>query len=312
MSAPPGEGSAAGGSGFAIGDDYELPFDPGSPLVASGNLRRRMIVNRLAQGGATIGAFGAVAMLGVMLYTVVSRGAPAISWDFLTKGPAQNGIGPAIVGTAIITLLATAIALPIGVLTAIFTSEFAGERTGAAVRLTLDVMNGLPTIIVGIFIYGLIVAGHHQNGFAAALALAVIMMPMIARTTQEVLALVPRSLREGAEALGVARWRVVVGAILPTVTGGVLTATLLGAARVAGETAPQVLVNLVSPQEYVLNPFADNAMPNIPVTIYQLSEAADPTGFERAWGSALTLMTMVLVANVVARTLLNRNRKESK
>ena len=114
-------------------------------------------------------------------------------------------------------------------------------------RLTLDMMNGLPTIIVGIFIYGLIVAGHNQSGFAAALALAVIMLPMIARTTQEVLALVPRTLREGAEALGVGRWRVILGVLLPTVGGAILTATVLAAARVAGETAPQILVNLVAP-----------------------------------------------------------------
>jgi phosphate transport system permease protein len=193
---------------------------------------------------------------------------------------------------------------------AIYTTEFASARLGSIVRLTLDVMNGLPTIIVGIFVYGLIVAGRHQSGFAAAVALALIMLPMIARTTQEVLMLVPRSLREGAEALGVPRWRVIIGAILPTITGAVLTAVVLAAARVAGETAPQILTNLVSPSTYVLNPFASNAMPNIPVTIYQLSEAADPTGFERAWGSALTLLTIILVANVASRTLLNRSRKK--
>jgi phosphate transport system permease protein len=302
--------AASGGAGFAPTDDYKLPFDPASPLVASGNLKRRMVVSRIAQGIATLGAFAAVGMLGIMLYTVVSRGIGAISVDFLTKGPTEGGIGPSIVGTVIITLLATLIATPIAVFTAVYTSEFANARFGALVKLTLDVMNGLPTIIVGIFIYGLIVAGRHQSGFAAAVALAVIMLPMIARTTQEVLMLVPRSLREGAEALGVPRWRVIIGAILPTITGAVLTAVVLAAARVAGETAPQILTNLVSPSTYVLNPFAGNAMPNIPVTIYQLSEAADPTGFERAWGSALTLLTIILIANIASRTLLNRSRKK--
>lgn len=303
-------GEAAAGARFALGDERDFPFDPASPLVASGNLKRRMIVNRIAQGAATIGAFAAVLVLGIMIYAVVSRGASAISVDFLTKGPNENGIGPSIVGTAIITLLATLIATPIAVLTAIYTTEYASDRLGAAVRMTLDMMNGLPTIIVGIFIYGLIVAGNHQSGFAAALALAVIMLPMIARTTQESLALVPRSLREGAEALGVARWRVIVGAVLPTVGGAVLTAVVLASARAAGETAPQILVNLVSPNDYVLNPFAETAMPNIPVTIYQLSEAADPTGFERAWGSALTLLTLILIANVVARALHERSRRK--
>jgi phosphate transport system permease protein len=303
--------SAAGGGATVVsGDDYSLPFDPASPLVASGNLKRRMIISRIAQGASTLGAFGAVAALGIMLYTVVSRGIGAISIDFLTKGPTEGGIGPSLVGTIIITLLATLIATPIAVAMAIYTTEFANARLGSIVRLTLDVMNGLPTIIVGIFVYGLIVAGRHQSGFAAAVALALIMLPMIARTTQEVLMLVPRSLREGAEALGVPRWRVIIGAILPTITGAVLTAVVLAAARVAGETAPQILTNLVSPSTYVLNPFADNAMPNIPVTIYQLSEAADPTGFQRAWGSALTLLTIILIANIASRTLLNRSRKK--
>ena len=300
----------AGEANFAPENDYKLPFDPASPLVASGNLKRRMIVSRIAQSISTVGAFAAVGALGIMLYTVVSRGIGAISVDFLIKGPTEGGIGPALVGTVIITLLATLIATPVAVLMAVYTTEFANPRFGSVVRLTLDVMNGMPTIIVGIFVYGLIVAGRHQSGFAAAVALAVIMLPMIARTTQEVLLLVPRSLREGAEALGVPRWRVIIGAILPTITGAVLTAVVLAAARVAGETAPQILTNLVSPGTYVLNPFAGNAMPNIPVTIYQLSEAADPTGFERAWGSALTLLTIILIANIVSRTLLNRSRKK--
>lgn len=289
---------------------HEFPFDPGSPLVASGNLRRRMIVSRFAQGVATLGAFLAVGMLGIMIWAVVSRGIGAISWSFITTGPEEGGIGPSLVGTVIIVLMATAMAAPVGVLTAIYTTEFASDRVAGIVRLTLDMMNGLPTIIVGIFIYGLIVAGNHQSGFAAALALAVIMLPMIARTTQEVLALVPRTLREGAEALGVGRWRVIMGVLLPTVGGAILTATVLAAARVAGETAPQILVNLVAPAEYVFNPFAGNAMPTVPVTIYQLSESADPTGFQRAWGAALCLLVIILVANIGARALHARSQKK--
>lgn len=298
------------GDDFVTDELHEFPFDPASPLVASGNLRRRMIVSTIARGIATFGAFLAVATLGIVLYAVISKGIGAIDWNFITGTPQTGGIGPALVGTVIIVMMATAIAAPVGVLTALYTTEFAGHRVAGVVRLTLDMMNGLPTIIVGIFIYGLIVAGNHQSGFAAALALAVIMLPMIARTTQEALALVPGTLREGAEALGVGRWRVIIGVLLPTVGGAILTATVLAAARVAGETAPQILVNLVSPNTYVLNPFADNAMPNVPVTIYQLSEAADPTGFQRAWGAALCLLTMILVANIVARTLHGRSMKK--
>ncbi|MBJ7457980.1 MAG: phosphate ABC transporter permease PstA [Thermoleophilaceae bacterium] len=298
------------GDGITADEAHEFPFDPGSPLVASGNLRRRMIVSRFAQGVATFGAFLAVGVLAVMLWAVVSRGIDAISWNFITTGPEEGGIGPSLVGTVIIVLMATAIAAPVGVLTAIYTTEFASERIGGIVRLTLDMMNGLPTIIVGIFIYGLIVAGNHQSGFAAALALAVIMLPMIARTTQEVLALVPSTLREGAEALGVGRWRVILGVLLPTVGGAIITATVLAAARVAGETAPQILVNLVAPSTFVLNPFAGNAMPTVPVTIYQLSESADPTGFQRAWGAALCLLVMILIANIAARSLHARSQRK--
>jgi phosphate transport system permease protein len=269
-----------------------------------------MIVSNIARGAATFGAALAVFALSAVLFAVISKGIGAISWDFVTKGPNDGGIGPSLVGTVIVVLMATAIAAPVGVLTAVYTTEFAGDRVGGIVRMTLDMMNGLPTIIVGIFIYGLIVAGHHQSGYAAAIALAVIELPMIARTTQEVLSLVPRTLREGAEALGVGRWRVILGAVLPTVTGAILTATVLAAARVAGETAPQILVNLVAPNDYVFNPFAGNAMPTVPVTIYQLSEAADPTGFQRAWGAALCLLTIILIANIAARTLHGRSLKK--
>lgn len=295
---------------FSVDEAHEFPFDPASPLVASGNLKRREAISSIARGMANFGAFIAVAMLALMLYAVISRGIGAINWNFITGTPEEGGIGPALVGTAIVVALATAIAMPVGVLTAIYTTEFAGPRVGRLVRLALDMMNGLPTILVGIFIYSAIVAGHHQNGFAAALALAIIELPMIARTSQEVLALVPRALREGAEALGVGRWRVILGVVMPTVMGGILTATVLAAARVAGETAPQILVNLVSPPTYVLNPFADHAMPTIPVTIFQLSEAADPTGFERAWGAALCLMTLILIVNIAARTLHGRSKKK--
>lgn len=298
------------GDGIEVDELHEFPFDPASPLVASGNLRRRMIISTFARSIATFGAFLAVAILGIVLYAVISRGIGAINWNFITGTPQTGGIGPSLVGTMIIVVIATAIAAPVGVLTALYTTEFAGDKVSGMVRMALDMMNGLPTIIVGIFIYGLIVAGHHQSGLAAALALAVIMLPMIARTTQEALALVPGTLREGAEALGVGRWRVIMGVLLPTVGGAILTATVLAAARVAGETAPQILVNLVSPNTFVLNPFADHAMPSVPVTIYQLSEAADPTGFQRAWGAALCLLTMILIANIVARTLHGRSMKK--
>jgi phosphate transport system permease protein len=284
----------------------EASFDPTAPLTPSGNLRRRKVFNRLAEYGATSAAVAAVAMLGVVVYTVVSRGASALSFEFIFSG-APTGIGPAIVGTALIVLIATAIAMPIGVLTALYLTEFAGGRADRPIRLTLDLMNGLPSIIVGLFVFGLLVYGHQQSAFAAAIALAIIELPLIARGSQEVLLLVPGSLREAAEALGVSRWRTVLGVILPTALGGIVTSTVLAVARAAGETAPLILLcSVFDPSRVSLNPF--EAIPNIPVTIFTLSEEANPEGFARAWGASLFLLSLILFASLGARALLARSR----
>ena len=153
---------------------------------------------------------GAVAVLGIVIYSVLVHGASALSFEFLVKG-APNGIGPAIVGTALIVALATAIAMPLGILVALYLTEFAGDRAARSIRLALDLMNGLPSIIVGLFIFGLLVNHHHHSAYAGSIALAIIMLPLIARGSQEILLLVPSSLREAADALGVSRWRTVLG-----------------------------------------------------------------------------------------------------
>jgi phosphate transport system permease protein len=286
-------------------------FDPTSPLTSSGNLRRRNIVNRLAESTATGAALLAVAVLGIVTFTVVKRGASAISWDFLTKNPPAfgtgGGIAPAIVGTVIISALATAIAMPLGVLIALFLTEFAGTRAARVIRLALDLLNGLPTIVVGVFVFGLLVAGHQQSAFAGSFALAIIMLPLIARSTQEVLLLVPKQLRDAADALGVTRWRSIRGVILPTAMGGIVTATVLSMARAAGETAPLLLVCSIYGPTVQVNPFG-HTMANIPVTIFTLSEQADAGGVTRAWGAALVLLSVILIANIGARALLARSR----
>ena len=286
-------------------------FDPTSPLTASGNLQRRNIVNRLAESAATGAALLAVAVLGIVTFTVIKRGIGAISWDFLTKNPPAfgtgGGIAPAIVGTIIISALATAIAMPIGVLIALFLTEFSGTRVARVIRLALDLLNGIPTIVVGVFVFGLLVAGHQQSAFAGALALAIIMLPLIARSTQEVLLLVPKSLRDAADALGVTRWRSIKGVIIPTAMGGIVTATVLAMARAAGETAPLLLVCSIYGNTVQVNPFG-HTLANIPVTIFTLSEQADAGGVTRAWGAALVLLTVILLANIGARALLARSR----
>jgi phosphate transport system permease protein len=281
-------------------------FDPTAPLTPSGNLRRRQAISRVAVSGAIVSALLAVAVLAIVVYTVVARGANALSLEFLFTGE-PTGIGPAILGTGLIVLIATAIAMPLGVLIALYLTEFAGSRLDRPIRLTLDLMNGLPSIIVGLFVFGLLVYGHTQSAFAGSIALAVIELPLIARGSQEVLLLVPDSLREAADALGVSRWRTVVGVILPSALGGIVTSTVLAVARAAGETAPLILVcSVFDGRTASLNPF--EAIPNIPVTIFSLSEEANPEGFTRAWGSSLVLLSAILFASLGARALLARSR----
>lgn len=282
-------------------------FDPTAPLTASGNLRRRRAVNLVAEVGATAAAVAAVAVLGIVVFTVLGRGAKAIGLDFLFAG-APTGIGPAILGTALIVALATAIAMPIGVLIAIYLTEFSGSRVSRVVRATLDLMNGLPSIVVGLFVFVLLVKPTQTlSGFAASLALAVIELPLIARGSQEVLLLVPNSLREASDALGVTRWRTVLTVVLPAALGGIVTSTVLAVARAAGETAPLILLTPAGGgTEFSFNVF--EALPTIPVTIFTLSEEANPEGFTRAWGASLILISAILFVSLGARALLARSR----
>jgi phosphate transport system permease protein len=282
--------------------------DPTAPLTPSGNLRRRKVFSRLAEWGATGAAVVAVGVLAIVVFTVVSRGASALSLDFLVKG-APDGIGPELLGTVIIVGIAALIATPIGVAIALFLTEFAGSRTANAIRLTLDLMNGLPSIIIGLFVFGLLVNHKSQSGVAGSVALAIIMVPLIARGTQEVLLLVPKNLREAADALGVSRWRAVLGIVLPSALGGIVTSTILSVARAAGETAPLLFVSSAfDPSTYSLNPF--EALPNVPVRVFQLSEEADPGAVTEAWGLSLVLVSLILFASLGARALLARSKRK--
>lgn len=285
------------------------PFDPTQPLVPTGNLRRRHLVSRFAQGLAIAAAIAAVAVLVIVIWAVVSHGIKAISWDFITKGE-PVGIGPNLVGTAIIVGIGTLIAMPIGVLIALFLSEYAGRRGARSVQLLMDVMNGLPSIIIAVFIYILIVEPtKQQSGLAAGIALSIIEVPLIARGTQEVLRLVPGAQREAADALGVARWRSVLTIILPAAIGGIVTATLLSVARAAGETAPVLLLSSFAKGDHLqLDPLKE--LPNVPVRIFQLSEEANPEGFTKAWGLSLVLIAIILALGLGSRALLNRSKRK--
>ena len=204
--------------------------------------------------------------------------------------------------------MATAFAVPFGVLVAIYLTEFASRTLSTALRVVLDVMNGIPAIVVGIFVFGVVVVNRGQSAIAGALALTILMIPLIARSTQEVLNLVPGSLREASLALGVSRWRTVVGVVLPTALGGIVTGTVLAVARVAGETAPLLFTSSIT--AYAINTNVTQALPTLPVAIFQYSESADPGEQALAWTAALVLITFVLIASVLARALSLRSRKK--
>lgn len=282
-------------------------------LRARGRARRRLLWNRAAQLVATFAAFGAVAVLAIVVINVVQRAVPALNGDLFTQvavtfGESGGGIANAIVGSAIITALATAVAVPIGVMVAIYVSEFAHEQVKRYVRLALDVLNGVPSIVIGIFVYGLLVVGSGQAAWKASFALAVIMLPLVSRTTIEVLGLVPNTLREASFALGVAKWRTVLFVILPTVRGGILTGSTLAMARAAGETAPILFTSSIFLNAVVTDP--RQPMATLPFTIFTYSEAADTNLNNQAWAAAFVLMAFVLVTSLTARFLLSRSERK--
>jgi phosphate transport system permease protein len=288
-------------------------LDHASLLRGDRRGRRRRIVNRLAEAGATLAAFAAIFVLGIVVWSVARRGAGVLSWGFLTKdlpipfSPDKGGIAPLIVGSAVLVGLAGAMALPLGVGIAVFLEEFASPRVRLPVQLAVDLLNGLPSIIIGVFVFGLLVYGHPQSGWAGSFGLAIVMLPLITRATQEVLALVPATQREGALALGASRWRTVLGVVLPSAYGGILTGTVLAVARAAGETAPLLFVTSIYSRSVSWSPA--HALPNAPVQIFIWSESSDPADQQRAWATALVLMLFVLLTSLLARLALARTRR---
>jgi phosphate transport system permease protein len=253
----------------------------------------------------------AVSVLALVIASIAVKGAGEISLGFLT-GNTQSfgagGIGNAIVGSAIIVGIATAIAVPLGILVGIYTSEFAGPRSGFLIRYVLDILNGVPTIVTAIFVFGLLVVPlQSQSGYAGSVALAIVMLPLVARSCHEVLVLVPGTVKEAGLALGASRWRTTVSVVLPTALSGMVTGALLAVARAIGETAPLLLTTSVFADLVQTDP--NQALPNIPVTILKYSESPEPTKHAEAWGAALVLIAFVLLISVVARSLSARTRR---
>jgi phosphate transport system permease protein len=285
-----------------------------NPLaIVTPRSRRRKRVGVLMEILSTAAAVLAIVVLGVVVVSVARKGLPAINTDFFTKNPAPvfqtgGGIKNAIVGTLIMTGMATLISVPVGVLIAIFNTEFAPPPVAEAVRIALNVLAGVPTIVIGIFIFGLLVVGNGQSAIAASAGLSILMVPLIARATEEVLLLVPPTLREGGMALGATRARTVITVILPTAVGGIVTATIVAVARAAGETAPLLFTSSIFANQVVTN--VHQAMASIPLTIYVDSESPSVADQQTAWAAALVLMAGVLIMGIVGRTLSLRTRRQ--
>ena len=286
--------------------------DPYDITVRSNGLRRRRITEKLFGALAFLAALVACGILAVVLGTLIYKGASQLSLDFFTKPRPlfgqKGGIADALVGTALIVGMAMLIAIPVAVLVAIYMSEYAGPRVSRGLRVVLDVLNGVPAIVVGIFVFGLLVVGHGQSAVYGAFALSILMLPMVARATQEILAVVPQSLRHASLALGVSKWRTTWNIILPAAIGGILTGVVISVARVAGETAPLLFTSSIAANQISLD--VHNALPTLPVMIYINSESPDPGEQAAAWAAALVLIAFVLVMNILAKVFAARKRRQ--
>ncbi|GAB2816275.1 phosphate ABC transporter permease PstA [Actinocorallia aurea] len=274
----------------------------------------RKIKDRIVLVAVYIAFALAVIPLISVLYKVISEGIGVISSDFLLRS--MNGIGArdagggiyhAIVGTFQQVLLASVMAIPVAVLTAIYLVEYGRDkRLARVISFFVDVMTGIPSIVAGLFVasFWILILGFKESGFAGALALAVLMIPTVVRSAEEMLKLVPNELREASYALGVPRWRTITKVVLPTAFTGIITGIMLAVARVMGETAPLVLTIWVT-KVINFNPFS-GAQSSLPTYIWEQSTDSQLVAVDRAWGAALTLIFIIMVLNLGARLIARR------
>ena len=273
-------------------------------------MRRRWLVNHLMTALCGLGLLVALVPLGSILWLVVSRGAAALSLDFFTQLPAPvgesgGGVGNAIVGTLTMVGIGCVLGVPLGVGAGVYLAEQGNGRAGEAVRFTAEVLSGVPSIVVGIVAYGIVVLPMHRfSALAGGVALAVLMVPTLARSTEELVRLVPGSLREASLALGVPEWRTSLRVVLRTALGGIVTAVLLSIARAAGETAPLLFTAL---NNQYWNFRADQPTASLTVQIYNYAVSPYEDWHQKAWGAALVLLLLVGALSLLAR-LLSRNR----
>lgn len=272
--------------------------------VRAGQLGRRGRVDRVMRGVMVVATAICVAPLAAILAYVAINGVSALSVDLLTKTPKAAGVGggavAAILGSLQMVPIAALIAVPTGILAGVYVSEFAGRRSATLIRFAADVLVGVPSILIGVFAFTAFVLPFKQyNALAGSVALAIIMVPVITRTTEETLRLIPGNLREASLALGVPMWRTVISVVLPTGLSGILTGSMLAIARAAGETAPLLFTALGS---RLLNVGKlGQPMDALPLFIY--TNARQPSALlnQQAWGAAFLLLAFVLVVNIAVR-----------
>lgn len=277
--------------------------------------RRRRFVNAVAAAAMSVALLAAlVPLVAVLAYTLI-RGAHRFSLSFLTHsmrgvGPldATGGVWHAIVGTVEQVLIASLLAVPLGLLVAVYLVEYGRGPFATSVRFLVDVMTGIPSIVAGLFVYAFFVLGLHQgySGIAAAMSLAVLMLPVVVRSSEEMLKLVSNDLREASYALGVPRWRTVLSVVLPTASSGITTGVMLAVARVTGETAP-LLLTAFGFDSVRANPLRG---PQSALPLFVYSQAGSPylVAVNRAWAGALTLILIVLLLTVAARVFTRRGQ----
>ncbi len=266
---------------------------------------KRRVVNTIMTSLTAACAVVATFVLVIILGYIAVRGFSALSLDFLTDTPKPvgegGGIGNAILGSAMMTLLAAAIGLPVGIAAGVYLAEYGKNWYGSTIRFVADTLIGIPSIIIGIFIYTLVVLSMgRQSGLAGGLALAVIMIPIVARTTEEMIKLVPNSMREAALALGAPQWRVSWNIVLPAAASGIATGAMLAIARITGETAPLLFTALNS---RFYNYFYDQPMSSLTVQIFNYATGPFETEHAMAWAATLLLVGLILVINILVRFL---------
>jgi phosphate transport system permease protein len=266
----------------------------------------RQTVNRVMLGACTACAVLACAVLFYLLLYVFFQGVGHFNLDFFANTPKPlgetgGGVKNSIMGTLIIVSMATVVGIPVGLLIGIFVSEYASPRVGYVIRFIADVLTGVPSIVVGLFIYALIVLRQgHFSGFAGAAALAVIMIPIVARASEEMLKLVPGSQREAALALGIPQWRGILQVVLPAARRGLITASLLAIARASGETAPLMFTTLGN-RFYSTDPSKE--MDALPLMIFRYAIGPYDDWHEQAWTGAFVLVMLVLILSIFARVI---------